>query len=33
VTIRNLDTQVTRNTATDGGGFYGAVDLPPDNIW
>lgn len=32
VTITNLATQtVTRTTATDGGGFYGAVDLEPGN--
>lgn len=29
VTIENLDTNVTRTTATDGGGFFGAVDLAP----
>ncbi|HEY8562143.1 MAG TPA: family 10 glycosylhydrolase [Pyrinomonadaceae bacterium] len=32
VTITNLDTnQVARTTATDGGGFYGGVDLAPGN--
>ncbi|CAN5792303.1 hypothetical protein BH24ACI3_BH24ACI3_03430 [soil metagenome] len=31
VTITNLDTGVTRTTATDGGGFYGSVDLIPGN--
>ena len=29
VTIENLDTQATTTTATDGGGFFGAVDLTP----
>ena len=29
VTIENLDTQITRTTLTDGGGFFGAVDLTP----
>jgi uncharacterized lipoprotein YddW (UPF0748 family) len=29
VTIESLDGLVTRTTATDGGGFYGSVDLPP----
>jgi hypothetical protein len=29
VTITNLDTDDTRTTATDGGGFYGGVDLAP----
>ncbi|HKO44942.1 MAG TPA: family 10 glycosylhydrolase [Pyrinomonadaceae bacterium] len=29
VTIQNLDTSATRTTATDGGGFFGAVDLTP----
>jgi len=29
VTIENLDGSVTRTTATDGGGFYGGVDLAP----
>ena len=29
VTITNLDTNTTRTTATDGGGFYGGVDLTP----
>ena len=29
VTIENLDAQATRATATDGGGFYGGVDLAP----
>ena len=29
VTIENLDTNATRATATDGGGFYGGVDLAP----
>lgn len=29
VTIENLDTHSVRNTATDGGGFFGAVDLQP----
>ena len=29
VTIKNLDTQATRMTTTDGGGFYGGVDLEP----
>lgn len=29
VTIENLDTHATRTTATDGGGFFGAVDLSP----
>ena len=29
VTIRNLDTNLIRTGATDGGGFYGGVDLPP----
>ncbi len=29
VTIENLDTQATKVTATDGGGFFGAVDLAP----
>lgn len=27
VTIENLDTQATRTTTTDGGGFFGSVDL------
>ena len=32
VTITNLDTNtVVRTTATDGGGFYGGVDLVPGN--
>ena len=32
VTIRNLDTNtIVRTTATDGGGFYGGVDLVPGN--
>lgn len=32
VTITNLDTNtVVRTTATDGGGFYGGVDLTPGN--
>ena len=31
VTIKNLDTQATRTTTTDGGGFYGGVDLDPGN--
>ena len=29
VTIENLETQATKATATDGGGFFGAVDLAP----
>ena len=29
VTLKNLGTGETRTTATDGGGFYGGVDLPP----
>ena len=29
VTIENLDTQATRTATTDGGGFFGAVDLTP----
>ena len=29
VTITNLDTNATRTGATDGGGFYGGVDLEP----
>ncbi len=29
VTIESLDTNSVRNTATDGGGFFGAVDLQP----
>ncbi|MDQ3666779.1 MAG: family 10 glycosylhydrolase [Acidobacteriota bacterium] len=29
VTIKNLDTQATSTTKTDGGGFFGAVDLAP----
>lgn len=29
VTIRNLDTNASRTGATDGGGFYGGVDLDP----
>jgi uncharacterized lipoprotein YddW (UPF0748 family) len=29
VTIENLDTHATRATTTDGGGFFGAVDLTP----
>lgn len=29
VTIENLDTHAIRGGATDGGGFYGAVDLTP----
>jgi hypothetical protein len=29
VTIKNLDTQAISSGATDGGGFYGGVDLPP----
>jgi hypothetical protein len=29
VTIENLETGAIRTGATDGGGFYGAVDLPP----
>lgn len=31
VTITNLDDNTTRTTATDGGGFYGGVDLTPGN--
>ena len=31
VTVENLDTGVIRTGATDGGGFYGAVDLEPGN--
>jgi uncharacterized lipoprotein YddW (UPF0748 family) len=31
VTITNLDNNATRSTATDGGGFYGGVDLAPGN--
>jgi len=31
VTITNLDNNTTRTTATDGGGFYGGVDLTPGN--
>lgn len=31
VTITNLDDNTTRTTATDGGGFYGGVDLEPGN--
>lgn len=31
VTITNLDDNATRTTATDGGGFYGGVDLTPGN--
>ena len=31
VTIKNLDTGATRMTTTDGGGFYGGVDLEPGN--
>ncbi len=31
VTITNLDTNNTRNTTTDGEGFYGGVDLTPGN--
>ncbi|HKP70021.1 MAG TPA: family 10 glycosylhydrolase [Pyrinomonadaceae bacterium] len=31
VTIKNLATQATRTTSTDGGGFYGGVDLDPGN--
>lgn len=31
VTITNLDDGTTRTTATDGGGFYGGVDLAPGN--
>ena len=31
VTIENLATGVVRTTATDGGGFYGGVDLAPGN--
>jgi hypothetical protein len=31
VTITNLDTNDTRSTTTDGGGFYGGVDLTPGN--
>ncbi len=27
--MRNLDTNVFRTTTTDGGGFYGGVDLTP----
>jgi hypothetical protein len=29
VTIENLDTHAMRTTATDGGGFFGAVDVAP----
>ncbi len=29
VTIKNLDNGTTRTTASDGGGFYGGVDLGP----
>nr|MDQ3372985.1 family 10 glycosylhydrolase [Acidobacteriota bacterium] len=29
VTIKNLETNAVRSTATDGGGFYGGVDLTP----
>jgi hypothetical protein len=29
VTIRNVDTGAQRAAATDGGGFFGAVDLDP----
>lgn len=29
VNIENLDTNTTKTTATDGGGFFGAVDLAP----
>ncbi|HWN10274.1 MAG TPA: family 10 glycosylhydrolase [Pyrinomonadaceae bacterium] len=29
VTIENLDTNTTKTAATDGGGFFGAVDLAP----
>ena len=29
VTIKNLETNAVRLTATDGGGFYGGVDLTP----
>ena len=29
VTIENLETNATKVTATDGGGFFGAVDLAP----
>jgi len=29
VTIENLDTHAKHGGATDGGGFYGGVDLPP----
>ncbi|HZH32298.1 MAG TPA: family 10 glycosylhydrolase [Pyrinomonadaceae bacterium] len=29
VTIENLDTHATRTATTDGGGFFGAVDLAP----
>jgi uncharacterized lipoprotein YddW (UPF0748 family) len=29
VTIENLDTHATRTATTDGGGFFGAVDLTP----
>ena len=29
VTIMSVDGQITRNTSTDGGGFYGGVDLQP----
>jgi uncharacterized lipoprotein YddW (UPF0748 family) len=29
VTIENLKTRATRSAATDGGGFYGGVDLTP----
>jgi uncharacterized lipoprotein YddW (UPF0748 family) len=31
VTIENLATSAVRTTLTDGGGFYGAVDLTPGN--
>ncbi len=31
VTIRNVDTQVTRNVTTDNSGFYTATDLPIGN--
>jgi uncharacterized lipoprotein YddW (UPF0748 family) len=29
VTIENLETRAARSAATDGGGFYGGLDLPP----
>lgn len=33
VTIKNLDTNTQKTTATDGGGFYGGVDLVPGNYY